>query len=87
MVQESIQNESSLTLFLVMDQFINVIAVSTYYALTDVQGTVWGYADTGDNVVARWTYDAWGNVLDEDVSVPALATLRYRFQGREWSQI
>ena len=70
-----------------MDQFINDIAVSTYYALTDVQGTVWGYADTGDNVVARWTYDAWGNVLSEDCAVPALATIRYRFQGREWSQI
>ena len=31
------------------------------------------------------TYDALGNVLDESVSVPALATIRYRFQGREWS--
>ena len=57
----------------------------TYYPLTDIQGTVWGYADASNNVVARWQYDAWGNVLDESVSVPALATLRYRFQGREWS--
>lgn len=57
----------------------------TYYPLTDIQGTVWGYVDSDNSVVARWTYDAWGNVLDESVSVPALATLRYRFQGREWS--
>ena len=67
----------------------NLLAVkigeATYYALTDVQGTVWGYADSSNDVVARWTYDAWGNVLDESVSVPALATIRYRFQGREWS--
>ena len=57
----------------------------SYYPLADIQGTVWGYADAANNIVARWTYDAWGNVLDEEVSVPALATLRYRFQGREWS--
>ena len=67
----------------------NLLAVkigeTTYYALTDVQGTVWGYVDSSNSVVARWLYDAWGNVLDESVSVPALATIRYRFQGREWS--
>ena len=32
-----------------------------------------------------WRYDAWGNVLDEEVTVPALASIRYRFQCREWS--
>ena len=58
---------------------------STYYPLTDIQGTVWGYVDSQNNVVARWQYDAWGNVLDEEVSVMTLARLRYRFQGREWS--
>ncbi|MBR6733599.1 MAG: hypothetical protein IKL96_04280 [Kiritimatiellae bacterium] len=58
---------------------------ATYYPLTDVQGTVWGYVDSQNNIVARWQYDAWGNVVEESVSVPALATLRYRFQGREWS--
>lgn len=57
----------------------------TYYPLTDIQGTVWGYADSANNVVARWTYDAWGSVLSEVCTVPALATIRYRFQGREWS--
>ena len=56
-----------------------------YYSLTDHQNTVRGFADTNGAVAARWTYDAWGNVLDEDVAVSALATLRYRFQGREWS--
>ena len=63
------------------------IGGATYYALTDIQGTVWGYVDSQNNVVARWTYDAWGNVLSEYVapSAAALARLRYRFQGREWS--
>ena len=30
-------------------------------------------------------YDAWGNVLSESCAEPALASVRYRFQGREWS--
>ena len=69
----------------------NLLAVNisgaTYYPLTDIQGTVWGYVDSQNNVVASWTYDAWGNVVDEYVapSAAALARLRYRFQGREWS--
>ncbi len=61
------------------------IGVESYYPLTDVQGTVWGYVDSSNAVVARWQYDVWGNVVDGEVSVPSLATIRYRFQGREWS--
>ena len=69
----------------------NLLAVkvggAAYYPLTDIQGTIWGYADSQNNVVARWQYDAWGNVVDEDVAAPALANLRYRFQCREWSAV
>ena len=71
----------------------NLLAVkiggSTYYPLTDIQGTVWGYVDTQNNIVARWQYDAWGNVVDEEIAstATALASLRYRFQGREWSAV
>ena len=63
------------------------IGGATYYPLTDIQGTVCGYVDSQNNVVASWQYDAWGNVLSEYIapSAAALATLRYRFQGREWS--
>ena len=63
------------------------VGMRVYAALTDVQGTVWGYADESGNVVARWTYDAWGNVLTEEIADPAveLRAVRYRFQGREWS--
>ncbi len=61
------------------------IGGATYYALIDIQGTVWGYVDEYNNIAARWQYDAWGNVVDEEVSDPALSNLRYRFQCREWS--
>lgn len=57
----------------------------TYYALTDIQGTVYGFADANGNIVARYTYDAWGNLLDADVAVSGLADNRYLFQGREYS--
>ncbi len=71
------------------DGIDNLLAVKigneTYYPLTDIQGTVWGYVDSANNVVARWNYDAWGNTLSEFCAVPALASLHYRFQGREWS--
>ena len=69
----------------------NLLAVNvggaTYYPLTDIQGTVWGYVNSANNVIARWQYDAWGNVVDEEIAstATALASLRYRFQGREWS--
>ena len=58
------------------------IGGATYYALTDIQGTVWGYVDEYNNIAARWQYDAWDNVLDEEVSVPMLARLRYRSLGK-----
>ena len=70
------------------DQLLAVrIGSRTYTALTDIQGTVWGYADAGGSVVARWTYDAWGNVLLEEIAEGAegLRAVRYRFQGRERS--
>ena len=60
-------------------------SATTYYALTDIQGTVHGFADAGGNLVARYAYDAWGNLLDADVAVSALADNRYLFQGREYS--
>ena len=67
----------------------NLLAVkvggNAYYPLTDIQGTVWGYADSANNIVARFDYDAWGNILSATSTVPTLATNRYRFQGREWS--
>ena len=69
----------------------NLLAVkvggNAYYPLTDIQGTVWGYVDSANNVVAHFDYDAWGNILASISTVPALARNRYRFQGREWSAV
>ena len=62
------------------------VGAKSYAALTDAQGTVWGLAD-GTDVVARWTYDAWGNVLSGEASDPTLDAFRYRFQGREFSAV
>ena len=58
---------------------------TTYYALTDLQGTVHGFADANGNLVARYAYDAWGNLLDADVAVSDLVANRFLFQGREYS--
>ena len=67
----------------------NLLAVTigdaVYYPLTDVQGTIWGYVEADNSIVARFEYDAWGNILSATSSVPALAVNRYRFQCREWS--
>ena len=71
-----------------IDKLLSVtIGGATYYPLTDIQGTIWGYVDSQNNIVAYWQYDAWGNIISEDVapSAAALVALRYRFQGREWS--
>ena len=63
------------------------IGYASYYPITDIQGTAWGYVDSANNVVARFDYDAWGNILSAISTVPALVTNRYRFQGREWSAV
>ena len=60
---------------------------ATYYALTDHQNTVHGFVDASGIIVARYAYDAWGNVLSETVTASALAGNRYRFQGREYSAL
>ena len=58
---------------------------TTYYALMDIQRTVCGFADADGNLVARYTYDAWGNLPDANVAVSDLYDNRYLFQGREYS--
>ena len=65
---------------------------TTYYALTDIQGTVHGFADAGGNLFETYAYDAWGNVLAvRDASGLPIQNLkspignRYLFQGREYS--
>ncbi len=65
---------------------------TTYYALTDLQGTVHGFADAGGNLVESYTYDAWGSVLTmlDGNGLPisnqqSQIQNRFLFQGREYS--
>ena len=85
------ENDNVLVSYTWADGIDNLLAIKVggalYYPLTDIQGTIWGYVDSQNNVVARWQYDAWGNVVDEFVTVPVLANIRYRFQCREWSAV
>ena len=69
-------------------------SATTYYAITDIQGTVHGFADAGGNLVESYAYDAWGNVLSvRDASGLPIQNLkspignRYLFQGREYSHV
>lgn len=76
-----------------------IVAAYDYDIMNRVTNITWrtasgarlgGFAyryDALGRIVARWTYDAWGNILSEEVAAPALAAFRYRFQGREFSAV
>ncbi|MFQ5711397.1 MAG: RHS repeat-associated core domain-containing protein [Candidatus Geothermarchaeales archaeon] len=54
----------------------------TYYYLYDHLGSVVGLTDDLGNVVARYGYDAWGNILKDDGEVEN----PFRFAGREYDR-
>ena len=65
---------------------------TTYYALTDIQGTVHGFTDADGNLFETYAYDAWGNVLavrdGNGLPIPNQQSQiqnRFLFQGREYS--
>ncbi|NLE42978.1 MAG: RHS repeat-associated core domain-containing protein [Lentisphaerae bacterium] len=67
-------------------------SATTYYALTDVQGTVHGFADASGELFETYAYDAWGNVLTvrdaNGLPIPNQQSQidnRFLFQGREYS--
>ncbi len=62
-------------------------ATNTYYALTDHLGTLHALVGASGDIAAQFTYDAWGNVLSSTISSSLLTirSLRYLFQGREYS--
>jgi len=62
------------------------ICGKNYTVLRDIQGTVYGFVDEDERIVARFDYDSYGNVVEECCLVEGLKKIRYRFQGREWSR-
>jgi RHS repeat-associated protein len=66
---------------------INGASTNTYYAITDHLNTVHALVDESGTPAATYTYDAWGNVLSSTInsSLLAINSLRYLWQGREYS--
>ena len=54
---------------------------TTYYYRFNLQGDVTGIYDSNGNLIAEYTYDAWGNpltVIGSDLTVANLNPIRYR---------
>ncbi len=49
-----------------------------YYYVKNVQGDVYKVVDTSGNVVANYTYDAWGKVLTATGTMADVNPIRYR---------
>lgn len=64
-------------------------STSTYYYITDHQGSVYAVTDSSGNIVEQYRYDAWGRVNAYDASGTPLSSSaignRYLWQGREYS--
>ena len=50
----------------------------TYYYLTNLQGDVTAILDANGNIVAGYTYDAWGKLLSATGDIADINPLRYR---------
>ncbi len=50
----------------------------TYYYVLNLQGDVVKLIQANGHVVAQYTYDAWGNILDSGGDLAAVNPLRYR---------
>jgi len=59
-------------------------ATNTYYAVKDHLSSVHALIDESGQVVASFTYDAWGNPLSH-FRTSELSNFRFLFQGREYS--
>ncbi|MBP5227792.1 MAG: RHS repeat-associated core domain-containing protein [Kiritimatiellae bacterium] len=65
--------------------FHNSAATNTLYAVTDPQGTVHAMVDARGTVTVSYTYDSWGNLLSASGCDSLIASLRFTWQGREYS--
>ncbi|WP_236249590.1 RHS repeat-associated core domain-containing protein [Lysinibacillus sphaericus] len=50
---------------------------STYYYLTNYRGDVLALTNTNGDIVAQYTYDAWGNILNQSGTMAAINPYRY----------
>jgi RHS repeat-associated protein len=63
-------------------------ATNSYYAVKDHLGSVHALIDSSGELVASYTYDAWGNLLSATINyslLPITFSCRFLFQGREYS--
>ena len=56
----------------------NGTSFETYYYVLNLQGDVVKLIQANGHVVAQYTYDAWGNILDSGGDLAAVNPLRYR---------
>ena len=64
---------------------IDGAATNTLYAVTDPLGTVHALIATDGTVSVSYTYDSWGNLLSVSGDETLIASLRFTWQGREYS--
>lgn len=57
----------------VVDAFLG----STYYYLTNYRGDVLALANTNGDIVAQYTYDAWGNIMNQGGTMATINPYRY----------
>ncbi|WP_337989997.1 RHS domain-containing protein [Lysinibacillus sp. JNUCC 51] len=50
---------------------------STYYYLTNYRGDVLALTNTNGDIVAQYTYDAWGNIMNQSGTMPTINPYRY----------
>jgi RHS repeat-associated protein len=71
----------------VLDEPISIrTSIGTYYYLFDGLGSVTGLTDTGGNLVAAYSYDAFGNILSETGDATLNAINPYRYTSRVYDK-
>ncbi|MBQ9432012.1 MAG: RHS repeat-associated core domain-containing protein, partial [Kiritimatiellae bacterium] len=65
--------------------FYNGESTNTLSAVTDPLGTVHALVDASGTITVSYTYDSWGNLLSASGSDSLIASLRFTWQGREYS--
>ncbi len=71
----------------IIDEPISMqIGTGTYYYLFDGLGSVTGLTDSGGNLVATYSYDAFGNILSETGDATLNAINPYRYTSRVYDK-